>query len=327
VKKHILWMMWALTGMLALNGCSSGSSAASGTIPSLDGKKDSFVYLMAGRIDAGEKSDITSKISAKVTEINVDVGSSVKAGDPIVRLDSKDLEALVSQAEAVVNTAQANLAKLKSGARPEQILEAQAALDSAKTNFENLTSANERNKQLYDSGGISKSQMEQSQTALSNSEASYKSAKEALDILTKGETPETINVSESQLKQAQAALELAQTQFSNGTVLTPISGVVIAKNINVGELAAAGVPLITVVNQEDVFVDAYLPADLINKVKAGQEAIIKVSEIPGKVFDGEISVIDSVIDSKNKNILIKVKFKEEDPLLKPGMFAEIGLKS
>ena len=64
----------------------------------------------------------------------------------------------------------------------------------------------------------------------------------------------------------------------------------------------------------------------INKISVNQEVVIKVSEIPDKEFDGQISVIDSAVDSKNKNILVKVKFKEKDPLLKPGMFAEIGIR-
>ncbi|MHB8074869.1 HlyD family secretion protein [Desulfosporosinus fructosivorans] len=327
MKNRILWTMWVLLGSFALNGCSSGNTVVTSTTPSLDGKKASIVYLMAGRIDTNEKSDITSKISARIDEIKVEVGSTVKKGDTIVKLDSKDLEAQVTQAQAGVNTAQANLTKIQSGARPEQIAQAQAAFDSAKTNYENSKSNNERNQQLFDSGIISQYQLEQSQTALASANASYKSAQEDLNILNSGETSETINVFQSQLKQAQASLELAQTQLNNGTIVSPISGVVSSKNINVGELAAVGVPLVTVVNSDNVIVNAYLPSTLISKVKTGQKTVIKVSEVPDKEFNGEISLIDSIIDSKSKNVLIKVKFDDQDPLLKPGMFAEISLKN
>lgn len=327
MKNRVVWVVWVLLGSFALTGCSSGNTVVTSTAHSLDGKQGSIVYLMAGKIDTNEKSDLTSKISARITEISVDVGSTVRKGDTIVKLDSKDLEAQVTQAQAGVNTAQANLTKIQSGARPEQISQAQAALDSAKTNYENSNSNHERNQQLFNSGGISKSQLEQSQTALASANASYKSAQEALNILNSGETPETINVFQSQLKQAQAALELAQTQLNNGTIVSPISGVVSSKTINVGELAVVGETLVTVVNSDEVMVNAYLPSNLINKVKTGQKTVIKVSEIPDQEFNGEVSVIDSIIDSKSKNILVKVKFNEQDPLIKPGMFAEISLKN
>ncbi|HWQ42586.1 MAG TPA: efflux RND transporter periplasmic adaptor subunit [Desulfosporosinus sp.] len=326
MKNRVFWMMWVLLGIVALNGCSSVNTVETSTTHSLDGKKDSIVYLMAGRIDTNEESDITSKISARIAEINVDVGSTVKKGDILVKLDSKELEVQVVQAQAGVNTAKANLTKIQSKARPEQISQAQAALDSAQTSYENSNHTNERNQQLFNSDVISKSQLEQSQTALASAEASYKSAQEALNILNSGETSETINVFQSQLKQAQAALALAQTQLNDGTIVSPISGVVSDKNINVGELATAGVPLVTVVNPDAVIVNAYLPSALISKVKAGQETVIKVSEIPDKEFKGEISVVNSVMDSKSKNILVKVKFKDKDPLLMPGMIAEVGVR-
>lgn len=284
------------------------------------------VYIMVGKVEADEKADITSKIPAKVSEITVDVGSVVKKGDPIIKLDTKDIEAQVEQAQAAVTTAKANLIKDQSGARPEQIAQAQAALDSASKNYDNARNNYDRANQLFQNGAVAKQQLETADGQLKATEALYNSAKEALKILNTGDTQESINVLESQVKQAQAALDLANTSLSNGSILSPISGIISAKNINVGELAAAGIPLVSVVNSDTLYVNAYLPASLIGKVKAGQDVVIKVSEIPDKEFQGVISIIDPVIDAKSKNILVKVKFKEPDSNIKPGMFAEVGLK-
>ena len=145
-------------------------------------------------------------------------------------------------------------------------------------------------------------------------------------MLNKGETAESIAVVEAQVKSAEAALNTAQVQLQNGAIASPVSGVVTSKNINIGELATVGAPLITIVNLDSILVNAYIPSTYINRISVNQEVVIKVSEIPNKEFEGEISVIDSVVDSKNKNILVKVKFTDKDPLLKPGMFAEVGIR-
>ncbi|ATW27776.1 efflux RND transporter periplasmic adaptor subunit [Candidatus Formimonas warabiya] len=315
-----------LLALLLFTGCSSGGPAsAKQQEPSTQDETSKPVFVMAGKIDAGEKADITTKISGNVANISVDVGSVVKKGDTLVILDTKDYQAQVAQAQAGVTTAEANLTKTKAGARPEQIAQAKAALDSAKINYENAESTYQRNKELFNSGAVSQAQLEASQTQLAAAQAQYASTKDTLDILNKGETKETINVLQSQVKQSQAALEAAKTQLANGTILSPVSGIVSAKNINVGELATPGKVLVSIVNTQSLFINASLPTGLLDKVKVGQKVVVRVSEIPDQEFAGEVSVVNPVIDSGSKNVSVKVKLMDADSLLRPGMFAEIGI--
>ncbi len=327
MKKSVLWIIIiALLFTSTLSGCGSKKDDNTNAHETAYVQEDRIVYFMSGKVEADESAVITSKINAKVSEITVDVASTVNKGDSIITLDSKDLQAQVEQAQAGVDVAQANLNKIKSGSRPEQIEEATAALESSKANYENAEVNNERNKNIFDAGGITKAQLEQSETALTAAESTYKSAQAALDMLNKGETEESIAIGEAQVKSAEAALNTAQVQLQNGVITSPISGVVISKNINSGELATAGSPLISVVNMDTIIINSYIPSTYINKIYNNQDVVIKISEIPDKVFDGEISVIDPAIDSQNKNILVKIKFKEKDPLIKLGMFAEIGVR-
>lgn len=327
MKKNILWvMMIVLLVTSTLAGCSNNKNNNAKADETVNVEDKSIAYFMSGKVQADESAVITSKINARVSDISVDIGSTVNKGDNIITFDSKDIQAQVGQAQVGVDVAQANLNKIKSGTRPEQIEQSKAALESAKANYENTKTINARNKDVFDAGGIPKSQLDQSETTLIGVESSYKSAQAALDMLNNGETSESIAISEAQLKSAQAALQVARVQLQNGAIVSPISGVVSAKNINNGELATVGAPLLSIVNLDTIMINAYMPSTFINKIALNQEVAIKVSEIPDKEFKGEISVIDSVIDSKNKNILVKVKFKDKDPLLKPGMFAEIGIR-
>ncbi|EKQ51571.1 MULTISPECIES: efflux RND transporter periplasmic adaptor subunit [unclassified Clostridium] len=327
MKKCVLRIMiMILLVTSTLVGCSSNSNDNANVDETASVQGKGTVYFMSGKIQADESAVITSKINARVSEIGVDVGSIVNKGDNIITLDTKDLEAQVGQAEAAVEVAQANLNKIKSGSRPEQIEQATAALESAKANYENAKANNERNKDVYNAGGMSKSQLDQSETALTAAESGCKSAQATLDMLNKGETAESIAISEAQVKSAQAALNTAQVQLQNREIVSPVSGIVTSKNINNGELAAVGAPLLSIVNLDCIVINAYLPSTYINKISVNQAVVIKVSEIPDKEFQGEISVIDPAVDSKNKNVLVKVKFDDKDPLLKPGMFAEIGIR-
>lgn len=311
-----------------LYGCSNNKNNNLDTVEvsGVQDKDGSVHYFMSGKVQADKSVVITSKINARISNISVDIGSTVNAGDGIISLDTKDLESQIGQAQAAVDVAEANLNKIKSGTRSEQIDEAQAAVESAKANYENAEANNRRNKNVYNAGGITKSQLDQGETTLKVAESTYKSAQAALDMANNGETAESIAIAEAQVKSAQAALNTAQVQFQNGTISSPISGVVISKNINNGELATVGTPLLSIANLDTIVVDAYVPSTYINQISVKEEVVIKISEIPDKEFQGEISVIDSAVDSKNKDILVKVNFNDKDSSLKPGMFAEIGTR-
>ncbi|TGE32686.1 efflux RND transporter periplasmic adaptor subunit [Desulfosporosinus sp. Sb-LF] len=312
-----------LATVVVLTGC--GTTAQTEKNISTNVQVSKPVFVMAGVIDGNEKAAITSKISARVLSISVDKGSVVKQGDTIITLDTRDLEAQVAQAQAAVDTAQANLMKSQSGTRQEQIAKDQAALDSAKMKYANSKSNFDRNQQLLSAGAISQSQFETAQTQLAADQAAFETAQDQLDMSTKGETQETLNVLQAQVKQSQAALELAKTQLANGTIVSPVSGTISAKNINVGEMASPGVALLSVVNVDSLNINASLPTGLIGSVKVGQEVVVKVTEIPDKEFKGEVSVVDPVIDPRSRSVLVKIKLNS-DSLLKPGMLAEIGLK-
>ena len=313
-----------LTMVVGLTGC--GAATQTETKANVSVQESEPVFIMAGIIDANDKAVITTKISAKVAAISVDVGTAVKSGETIITLDTKDIEAQVAQAQAGVSTAQANLIKAQSGARPEQIAQAQATLDSAKVSYLNTKSSFDRNQQLLAAGAITQAQFETVQTQLAGAQAQFNSAQSQLDLLVQGETHETLNVLQAQVNQAQAALDLAKTQLAFGTIVSPISGTVSVKNINVGELASPGAALVSIVNVDSLFINASLPAGLISSVKAGQKVVVKVSEIPDKEFSGEVSVVDPVIDSRSRTILVKVKLDNPDSVLKSGMLAQIGLK-
>ncbi|WP_088188433.1 efflux RND transporter periplasmic adaptor subunit [Desulfosporosinus sp. FKA] len=324
--KRVALIVLALAVVLTGCGTTSQPAGQSAAKASTDAQTKKPVYVMAGIINANDKANITSKIAAKVTGISVDVGSVVKQGDALITLDTNDIQAQVNQAQAAVAAAQANLANAQAGARPEQISQAQAAVDAAKSAYTNAQTTYNRDQQLFQSGALPQAQLDAVQTQLTAAQAQYNSAQDQLDLLKKGQTKEAIDALQAQVQQAQSALDYAKTMLSNGTIAAPIAGTISAKSINIGELASPGETLLTITNNTSLFVNASLPAGLAGSVKVGQNVDVKVSEIPDKNFTGTVSMVNSVVDSQNTSVLVKIQINNPDPALKPGMLAEIGLK-
>lgn len=321
--------LFCLVITMLLTGC--GSASVTGQKDNAQTTKSvqqstNNQFIMGGKIAANAQADITSKISARVSEINVDLGSNVNQGDVIIKLDTQDLQAKVNQAQAAVNTARASLANAQNSTRPEQIAVAQANLDSATQNYEITKKNYDRIKALVDSGAEALQKLDTAQQQLAAAEAQQKTAQEQLNMLNNGPTKSSIDVFQAQINQAEAALEVAKADLNNATITAPISGVVNAKNINVGELATPGAKLVSIVNSSALCVNAYAPLEIIADLKEGQDVVAKVSELPDKQFIGKITVINSKLNDQSRNVLIKISIEDPNSLLKPGMFAEIGLK-
>lgn len=321
--------LFCLIVAVFLSGC--GSTVGTSVNNSVQANKNTQKstnnqYLMGGKIQANEEANIGSKISAKVSQVLVDVGSKVNQGDVIIKLDTQDLQAQVDKAQAAVNTAKANLANAQNATRPEQITSSQATLDSANESYEVNKRNYDRTKALVDSGAAAQQQLDLASQQLAAADAAKKSAEQQLAILKNGPTQASINVFEAQVSQAEADLKVAQASLNNATITAPISGVVSAKNINVGEMASTSNTLVSIVNDSGLYVNAYAPFEIVDQLKEGQSVTVKVSELPDKQFEGKIAVINSKLNAQSRNVLVKVTLEDPNSVLKSGMFTEIGLK-
>lgn len=322
-------MLVCLVIAMMLTGCGSTNSATVDNDQQITKNTEQEVknqYIMAGKIDANDQVNIASKISARVSEVLVDVGSKVNAGDTVIKLDTQDLQAQVDQAQAAVNTANATLTNAMNSTRPEQIAQAQASLDSATESYDIANKNYERTKTLFDQGANTQQQLDVAHQQVVSAEAQKKSAEEQLNMLKNGATETSIDVYKAQVEQAEAALKTAQTALNNGIITSPISGVVNSKNINVGEMASPGANLASISNPDALVVNAYAPLDIVNQLQEGQDVVVKVAEVEDTEFEGKILVINSKLNSQSRNILVKVSLSDPDSQLKPGMFAEVALK-
>ena len=320
-------MLVCLVLAITLSGCSSAQSTRNNS-QTIENKQEQSknTYIMAGKIEANDQVNLAAKNSARVTEILVDIGSKVNAGDIIIKLDTQELQAQVEQAQAAVNVAKANLTNAMSTTRPEQIAQDEASLKSATEAYEVAKKNYERTKTLAESDAATEQQLEASKQQFVTAESQQKTAEELLNMHKNGATETSIDVYRAQVEQAEASLKTAQTSLINGTITSPISGVVTAKNVNVGEMASSNATLASISNINALCVNAYAPLDVVNQLKEGQDVVVKVSELENAEVEGKITVINSKLNSQSRNVLVKVSLSDPNLQLKPGMVAEVGLK-
>ncbi len=289
-----------------------------------------------------KKVEVTTPISgAKVVELLVEPGTSVKVGQPVAVVAASDLVELRvnsqekrAEAQADLQKAQADL-KLAQDNLEQQRHIAAADIAQARTEVEVSREKYSRDQELASAGALPRRQMLESQAHLREGEAQLTKASSRRDVL------ET----EAQLKRAQAAVEVAQSRLHLSdatyqtrlqqlgtaasdkglvTVTAPISGTVSDREVTLGQtFQDAGGKLMTIVNDNRVYATANIYEKDLDKVKMGQRAIAKVASLPGRTFNGRIAVIGSVVEGETRVVPVKAELDNSGSELKPGMFAEL----
>jgi HlyD family secretion protein len=309
--------------------------------------------------------DISFKIPGKLIERAVDEGQAVKKGMVLGRLDDAQLleqrereRAGVAGAEAAlrqvltavefqkasleaetdlrraeVRAAEARLRDLLAGARRQEIEQARAALDEARTEEQRATADWDRAQRLYKNDDISRAQYDQFQARHQAAAAMSRQAGERLALVQEGPRREEIEAGRAQLERARAALRLSQaaalelkrreqevdsrradlqraraqlavtqTQLDDSIAVAPIDGVVLSKAAEPGQVVAAGTAILTLGDLEHPWLRAYINETDLGRVKLGARVRVTTDSFPGKVYWGGVSFIASDAEFTPKQI-------------------------
>ena len=215
-------------------------------------------YAGTAPLEARAEAQVVAKTSGIALQVYADVGQSVTAGQPLVRIDRDRATLQVAQADADVRKLEANYQ------RSAQLLE------------QRMVSINDVDQLRYN------------------------------------------------LENARAQLRMAKLELSYGTVTAPISGVVAARNIKLGNLVQINTPIFTIVDTSRLEATLNAPEREIETLKAGQAVQLTVDALPGKVFDGRIDRVSPVVDSGSGTFRVICAF-DGGGVLQPGMFGRIRI--
>ena len=278
-----------------------------------------------GSIEANTEVEVYPKISAQIEEMRVDSGDTVKKGDVIALLESDELQAQLSQAKAVLEAVQAKWAQMEVGARPEEIAQAEDLVAKARANLKDAENNYRRMETLHQRGTIARRQFESAELAYTVSKADLNSAQERLEMLKEGATEEDRQALQAQVSQARSALDLTRIRLSYARITSPIYGTVSDRFIDPGNLAVPTKPLVRIVQMDPVKVLVYFPEDLIRYMKPGIKAQLTVAAYPNQVFYGSIDKVSPTLNPETRMFSLEIKVRNEDHLLRPGMFTTVRL--
>jgi len=246
------------------------------------------------------------------------------------------LDAEVKKAQAGVSAADARYQSLRTGSRDEEIAEAAAACDKARTEWENRVADFKRIKDLYEGKIVPASQYDNALTGAEASRATYLAAEERYKLVKAGPRKEAVmegkanlagsdaalsaaeagsreveklkldlKALHSQLDQARAALAIAEDDVRKSTLYAPFDAFVTVKDTEEKEFVQPGTPVVTLADLDEVWVKTYVPETQLGRVRLGQEADVLSDTFPGKIYRGRVTFISPEAEFTPKNVQTK----------------------
>lgn len=260
-----------------------------------------------GTINAVTTVQVGSQVSGTIAKLSADFNSHVKKGQVIAEMDPSLFQGAVLQARADLENARANLAASRAN-----LEKARATAFQAKADFE-------RTQELAKVGVMSQQQLDLAR-ATSESAAAQVNAEQA-----------TINQAQAQVSQKAAALQVAQTNLSHTIIAAPIDGVVVARNVDVGQTVAASLqaPTLFTIAQDLTKMQVYTKTDEsdVGQIRAGQKVTFKVDAFPRDSFEGRVSQVRMNATTVQNVVTYDtiIEFDNPDTKLFPGMTAYVSI--
>jgi HlyD family secretion protein len=292
---------------------------------------------------------VGSQVSGNILALYADFNTPVKKGQVVARIDPQIYQARVDQARATLNAEQAAVVNAQAQIEKSNadVANAQAAVANAKANAVRCQSAVtdaktklDRRVQLVKDGILSQEDGETAQAtydqAVANLDAANAQVKAAQDSVTASDASvrvaQTGLVSaQAQVKQAEAALAQSQADLDHTYIVAPVDGVVVSRNIDVGQTVAASLqaPTLFSIAQDltKMQVDTNVSEADVGRVQVGMAATFTVDAYPGQVFHGTVTAIRKAAINVQNVITydVVIAFSNPDQKLFPGMTANVKI--
>jgi HlyD family secretion protein len=279
--------------------------------------------------------------------------SQLAEAESAVEWEKANMAADIEQRSADLGSNEARLAELNNGARPQEKLQAKAAVEAAQSEYERAKRDWQRGQTLYKNDDISTAQYDQYRNRFEAADAALKNAQEAQALVLAGPRAEQIQAAQGQAAHARGALKMAQanalelkrreeelatrraeiarsraslalidSQLADTVAASPVDGVVLVKAADVGEVLAPGTTIVTVGDIDHPWLRGYVNESDLGKVKLGSKARVTTDSYPGKIYNGRVTFIASEAEFTPKQIqtqqervklVYRIKIELENP--------------
>ncbi len=331
-------------------------------------------FVASGTVEARDIR-VGSKVGGRIEQVLVREGDKVEAGQVLATFDDRELKATmdaslanfqklqrgfrpeeVEQVRAQAAQAKADYELRRNGNRKEDIDAAQADADRAGADTVRTESTWKRVSDLSNQDVFSKQQGDDAEGAWKNAVAAQRSAQEKLAALRNGFRPEEVASAEhhyhdasakaqeyergsrrEDIAQARAQYEYDAARYRERQVVSPAASTVEVMDIRPGDLIAPNLPIVTLLERDQLYIRIYVPETEMGRVKLGQKAFVTLDAFPKQPFDGEIEQINQQSEFLPRNVQtreervhqmvgVKVRVHDDQGRIRPGMAADVKLK-
>jgi HlyD family secretion protein len=289
-------------------------------------------FLMAsGYVVAHHKIHLGTKVIGKVAWIGVEKGDRVRKGQLLVKLDDREFRAQLEQAQAAQRGAEALLAELQAGFRPEEIQRAEAELQRNQAELESARLELSRLEALHERGVAARQQLDNMIARVRIAEASVLSADRTHQLQKLGPRPEQIELARAEVERAKANVQYAMAMLDATDIRAPIDGTVLERLVELGEMVTtsfagdrgAKSAVVSLADLNDLRVELDISQADFNRISPEHDCVMTPEAYPERKYPCNIAEISPEANRQKGTIQVKVKVLEPDSFLRPELTARV----
>jgi RND family efflux transporter MFP subunit len=267
---------------------------------------------LAGTLLSPDEAKVSSEAAGVVRSVLVEIGTEVRAGDPLVRLDAKELSLALARAESALRQTRAQLgmeAALDGADAPPKDDDIGSVRNALATR-DDARQAHERAQMLSGRGLISPVDLQTAETRLKVAEAAYQSA------------VDNARGQKALLQDRRAAYDLALKKLNDAVVRAPIAGMISERTVQAGEYIGERTPVATIVQINPLKLRTGVQEKHAGIVQPGLDVEFRVESFGDTVFHGKIAHVSPALDQTMRTFTVEALVDNADRRLKPGFFAK-----
>jgi RND family efflux transporter MFP subunit len=271
---------------------------------------------LSGTLLSPDMAKVSSEVAGPIKEVLVQLGTEVRPGDVLVRLEPSELQFAVDRAESALKQVEAQLGIALGQEEEPPADEAIATVRQASANRDDARAAFTRADTLDERGLLSKVDKDSAETRLKVAEANFQAAVDNVRSL------------KASLLDRRASYELAKKKLADAAIRAPVAGAISERLVQPGEFIRENTPVATIVQMNPLKLRTAIQEKFASVIKNGQSVEFVVEAYPGETFKGDVAYISPAVDQTTRTFPVEVLVANADRRLKPGFFAKgvVGTK-
>jgi RND family efflux transporter MFP subunit len=265
---------------------------------------------LSGTLLSPEQARISSEVAGIVRDVRVQLGTEVRAGDVIARLEPRELQLALDRAESALRQVEAQLGIDRGQDKAPPADDEIASVRQATANRDEARNTFERAKLLSTRGLLTQADRDSAETRLKVAEANYQA------------TLDEIHSLKASLQDRRASYELAQKKVADAVIRAPVAGSISERLIQPGEFIRENTPVATIVQVNPLKLKSAIQEKHASLIRPGQTVEFNVEAFLNRKFEGRIAYVSPAVDQATRTFAVEALVDNPDRQLKPGFFAK-----